>query len=213
MGFERLQLNTLYSQNSRGKIESYILSALTQVMLTMGRLVNDLVWFTSQEFNFFSVPDNVTTGSSIMPQKRNLDVMELVRANVAVVASYQMQVQEMYKNLISGYNRDLQLSKEPLMRDIDITTHTIGVCELLIKGLKPNKKSLEAAFSKELQATHEVYKLVKKGMPFREAYREIKEHLDDIKEIDPEEQVKQNASVGGPGNLQLEEYDKQLKGL
>src|SRR3989344_9301619 len=114
LGFSGVQVNSLYCQKARGKFESAYMEALAQIMLTLGKFANDMILFTSQEFDFFSVDSSLTTGSSIMPQKHNLDVMEIVRGNVSVVIANQLLVKDLSKNLISGYNRDGQLMKKPV---------------------------------------------------------------------------------------------------
>jgi argininosuccinate lyase len=105
LGFERVQQNSLYCQTSRGKFESLILESLVQVMLTLGRFAQDMILFTTQEFNYFDVDESMTTGSSIMPQKKNLDYMEVLRGQVSLVISFQHQVQDLTKNHLSGYNK------------------------------------------------------------------------------------------------------------
>ena len=93
LGFERVQVNALYCQNSRGKIEAATISALMQIMMSLGKIANDLVVFSCQEFSFFKVDQSLTTGSSIMPQKQNLDIMEVLRANVSIMQALQIQCQ------------------------------------------------------------------------------------------------------------------------
>lgn len=206
LGFQRIQKNSLYCQNSRGKVESFVASCLAQIMMTLGKIANDLVWFNTYEFNFFSVTDQMTTGSSIMPQKKNLDVMELLRANSGLILTYQTQLQELGRNLPSGYNRDLQLSKETLFKALGIARESLKVMALMFKNLRPNKRVLVQSLSKELFITNEVFKLVKKGIPFREAYQRIKENIDNIKIGNLEKRIKENISLGAVGNLDLDSY-------
>ena len=211
--FKRTQVNSLYAVNSRGLTESYILSVLTQIMMTLGRLSNEMIWFSTPEFNFFSLPLEFTTGSSIMPQKRNPDVFEIVRSNVNVIVGLQTQTKDICKNLISGYNRDTQLTKEPLIKGMGITRRSLEVLSLVMKKIKPNTKVLMNSFTPELFDTHEVIKYVKQGMPFRDAYQKVKENLDKIEISDPVSAIKEVKSLGGPGNLNLKNYkiDKVLK--
>jgi argininosuccinate lyase len=210
--FKRTQINSLYAMNSRGKTESYILAVCTQIMMTLGRLANEMIWFTTPEFNFFDLPWKFTTGSSIMPQKRNPDVFEIMRSNVNVIVALQTQVKDISKNLISGYNRDTQLTKEPLIKGLGITRRSLEAAVLVMSGVKPNKKVLLKSLTPEMFANNEANKLVKKGMPFRDAYQYIKEHLDKIKVPDPIKAIKEVKSLGGPGNLGLKNYkiDKPL---
>lgn len=173
MGFSKTQKNPMYCAMSRGKFENIILQALSQVMFDLGKLANDLVWFTTKEFNFFDLPEEFKTGSSVMPQKRNFDFLELVRGNASVFFGYQFQVQEVVKNLFSGYNRDMQLTKEPYSKGIKLAINTIEIMDLVVSNLKVNKENLKLACSSEIYATQRAYQLVKKGIPFRDAYREV----------------------------------------
>ncbi len=121
LGFEKIQNNLLYVNNSRGKIESIILFALVQVMLDLAKLSEDLILFTREEFEYFTLPNEVLFGSSIMPQKKNPDVLEQIRARYVQVESYLFMVLNILKGLPSGYNRDLQLTKEALIKGFQIT--------------------------------------------------------------------------------------------
>ena len=210
--FKRTQINSLYAVNSRGKTESYILAVSTQIMMTLGRLANEMIWFTTPEFNFFHLPWEFTTGSSIMPQKRNPDVFEILRSNVSVIVALQTQIKDISKNLISGYNRDTQLTKEPLIKGLGITRRSLEIAALIMPKIKPNAKVLIKSLTTEMFANHEANKLVKKGMPFREAYQQVKENLDKLTVPDPVKAIKEVVSLGGPGNLGLENYkiDKPL---
>jgi len=173
MGFEGVIDNPMYAQLSRGKVEGMLLCALSSVMLDLNRLATDIALFSMDEFTFVGLPKKLCTGSSIMPQKKNPDVLELVRAKYHVVLGEQFKVQSMTANLISGYNRDMQLTKEPVMNSIDITQMCLQIMTLIVKGLKINKTVCKKAMTKELYATEEAYKLVKKGMSFREAYKMV----------------------------------------
>jgi len=212
LGFKRTQINSLYAVNSRGKTESFILAVGTQIMMTLGRLANEMIWFTTPEFNFFHLPWQFTTGSSIMPQKRNPDVFEILRSNVNVIVALQTQIKDISKNLISGYNRDTQLTKEPLIKGLGITRRSLEIAALMMPKIKPRKEVLMKSLTPEMFANNEANKLVKKGMPFRDAYQQVKENLDKLKVPDPVRAIKESRSLGGPGNLGLEHYniDKPL---
>ena len=131
--------------------------------------------FTTKEFDFFTLPDSFKTGSSIMPQKKNYDVLELIRGNVGIFNGFQHQIENVVKNLPLGYNRDFQLTKEPYIKGMKLALDTIEIMTLIVKNLKVKKQNLENACTPELYATDEALKLVKKGKSFREAYQEIKE--------------------------------------
>jgi len=210
--FQRLQVNSLYAVNSRGSTESYILSVLTKNMMTLGRLATEMIWFTTPEFDFFNLPWEFTTGSSIMPQKRNPDIFEIVRGNVNVIVALQTQVKDISSRLISGYNRDTQLTKEPLIKGLGIARRSLEVVSLVMSKVTPKKDVLMKSLAPEFFAVHEANRLVKEGMPFRDAYKYIKEHLSEIKMEDPVKAIKEVISIGGPGNLQLNKYkiDKPL---
>lgn len=206
LGFGRTQINSLYCVNSRGTTESYIMSVLTQIMMTLGRLANEMIWYTTPEFNFFDLPWEFTTGSSLMPQKRNPDIFEIVRSNVNVIVGLQTQVKDICKNLICGYNRDTQLTKEPLIKSLGIARRSLEVVALVMEKVTPKKEVLMNSFSPELFAVHTANKYVKQGMPFRDAYQKVKEELDQLQISDPIEAIKEVESLGGPGNLGLENY-------
>ncbi len=175
MGFSRVQKNPIYAQLSLGKFESTVLHALTQVMFDLNKLSSDLVLFSMSEFGFFSLPAEFCTGSSIMPQKKNPDVLELVRARYHCVLADEFKVKSLSSNLISGYNRDIQLTKEPVMASFKCTIDCLEIMCLVVAGLKVNKENCSKACSKELSATEKAYKLVKKGAAFRDAYRKVGE--------------------------------------
>jgi len=175
LGFKRIQENPMYCAFSRGKFEHMVLQSLSSVMFDLGKLATDLMLFTMKELNFFNLPDSFKTGSSIMPQKKNYDVLELVRGNIAISNGYQEQIGNVIKNLPIGYNRDFQLTKEPYLKGIKLVRETIQVMTLVVKNLEAKKENLEAACTPELYATDEALKLVKQGVSFRDAYQQIKQ--------------------------------------
>jgi len=175
LGFKKVQENPMYCGFSRGKFENITLQAIGSALFDLGKISNDLLIFTTKEFDFFTLPDSFKTGSSIMPQKKNYDVLELIRGNVAVFNGYQNQIENIIKNLFSGYNRDFQLTKEPFIKGIKLALETIQISTLVIKNLEAKKINLENACTTELYATDEALKLVKKGKSFRDAYQEVKE--------------------------------------
>jgi len=213
LGFARTQVNSLYCQNSRGKFESVFLEGLSQIMMTLGRFANDLLLFTASEFVFFEVPGELTTGSSIMPQKKNLDAMEILRGNVSVVIGYEQMVKDIAKNLLSGYNRDLQLIKKPVMGSVAIVWDSIAVVRLFVESIKPKQEAIEKKITKEIFMADIANSLVKEqGMPFRDAYLQAKKGMDSG-EIDFQENIKSKTSLGAPGNLGLDDYQKRIEEL
>lgn len=178
LGFKKVQENPIYCQNSKGKFEATIISSLIPVMQTVNKLSSDIMLFTTQEFHFFTVSDQITTGSSIMPQKKNVDIAELLRSKVHILLGYYVQIVSMSSNLISGYNRDLQDVKKPLMESFATTLGSLQVTGILLQNITPNKEVLKQAMTDDLFATEKVMELVKKGIPFREAYQKIKKSME-----------------------------------
>lgn len=174
LGFKRVQENPIYVQHSRGKFEITILHSLCQVMFDVNKIAMDLIVFSMPEFGFFELPDEFCTGSSMMPQKKNPDVLELLRAKYHKVLSYEFQVRSVLGNLISGYNRDVQLTKKPTLNGFRTTEESLKVLTLVFRNLKVNKSNCEQALTDDLYDTEKVYRLVKQGVPFREAYKNIK---------------------------------------
>ncbi len=177
LGFKKVQQNTLYVQNSRGKFELMVLAAISQVMLDLNKLATDMLLFSTAEFGFISLPEELTTGSSIMPHKRNPDVLEIIRAKNGVISGHYIQISSIISNLPSGYNRDFQLTKEPYMKSIDTVKDCIDMMALAVKGMGINKEKCKSAMTQELYATKKIYELVKKNIPFREAYKKVKDEL------------------------------------
>src|SRR3989339_490709 len=147
LGFAKVQNNVLYANNSRGKFESVILSALSQVMLDLGKFSTDLILFSTPEFGYFEIPLELCTGSSLMPQKKNPDVLESIRAKCSVLLSYGFQCKEIIKSLPSGYNRDFSLTKEPLIKGMEIALSSLKITNLVVKNLKVNKNNLLKGFT------------------------------------------------------------------
>ena len=213
--FKRTQNNVMYCQNSRGKIEGMVLESCVQLMLTMNKLASDLLFFTTQEFHFFDISDSIATGSSIMPQKKNLDVAELIRGRTATVIAQKNELTMNIVNKISGYHRDGQEIKRPLFLGLRYTETSLEVMSVVIKNIKPVKKVLYDAMTPQLFAAHKAFEQVKKGVPFRDAYIEVGANLDKI-EVSPKEMekmLKDSTHQGGTGNLGLNKLEKELQKL
>lgn len=211
LGFDKIQNNSLYVQNSRGKIEASILSSLISLLQTINKFVSDVMLFTSSEFDYFQVNQSIASGSSIMPQKKNVDLAELLRSKVHVVLGNYTTMVSISGNLPSGYNRDLQDSKKPLFESLKITKESLAVCEILVNNLLPNQEVLKKALTQDLFATHQVFSLVKKGMAFRLAYNLVKNdkfsyNLQNVKKI-----LQASSHVGGTGNLGLNNVFKSIR--
>ncbi len=172
--FAKIQQNPMYCGLSRGLFELVILHALAMPMLLAGRFAADMLLFTTEEFGFFSLPKEYTTGSSIMPNKQNYDLFEIMRANAGVFASYQSQVQHIVSGLPSGYARDLQLTKLPVVKGFELCMKTLELLIAVLPKLQVHAAALHAAMSPEMYATEQVYELVKGGQSFRDAYVHVK---------------------------------------
>jgi argininosuccinate lyase len=174
LGFAEIHEPVTAVQLARGKAESQLLFECTLFMQDLGRLAADLLLFYTQEFAFVTLPTSFTTGSSIMPQKRNPDVFELVRGRSAVALSCLTEVLGIVAKLPSGYQRDLQLIKPPLFRGIDLALSSAAIMALAIDGVRfrPDAVKLDPA----IHAAEEANALVaREGIPFREAYRRVGE--------------------------------------
>jgi len=173
LGFKKVQRNPLYVQNSRGKFESTILHSLSQEMFDLNKISSDIILFSMPEIGYLELSDEICTGSSIMPHKKNPDVLELVRANYHVVNSYESRIKNITSNLISGYNRDLQLTKEPVMRGFDITKSSLDVMSVVFEKMTVNEKKCKDALTEEIYSAEKAMNLAKDSN-FRDAYRKVK---------------------------------------
>ncbi len=174
LGFAKVQENPIYCQHSRGKFEAFVLHGLVQILYDLNRAASDLILFSMPEFGFFRLPENLCTGSSIMPQKKNPDVLELLRARFHELLSLEQRMLSIGANLIHGYHRDMQLTKEPFLRGLSVAARCVFAARLVFEGLEVDRQRCKAAMSSELFATEEAYRLVAQGVPFRDAYLQVK---------------------------------------
>lgn len=177
LGFEKVQESPLYVQNSRGKFEGSLLHSLSQILFDLNKMASDIILFSMPEFGYFELAEEHCTGSSIMPHKKNPDVMELVRAKYHQVLAYEFQTKSLIANLISGYNRDLQLTKEPVMKGFEITKSCLAIMAPVIEKLEVSEEHCKKAMTEELYTVKAAHELVKKGIPFRKAYAEISQQF------------------------------------
>jgi argininosuccinate lyase len=173
LGFEDLNYNVVYAQMGRGKTERILAQAMSNVAATLGKLAMDATLFLNQNFAFISFPDELTTGSSIMPHKKNPDVFELIRAKCNSLQALPNELTMLTTNLPSGYHRDLQLIKEKLFPAITTLKNCLAMTQLMISAINVKKNILEDEKYKFLFSVEEVNKLVLAGVPFRDAYRNI----------------------------------------
>ena len=222
LGFSRVQNNVIYAQNSRGKIEAAIVQALAQMMLDLSKLAQDIRLFSTAEYGFFQLPQELCTGSSIMPQKRNLGVMELVRARAQTVLALQQQILGIVSGLPSGYNMDYQETKRPFMEALDIVQESLEICTLVVSSLDVNTERLTAACTFELFAADRAYEIASAAkLPFRDAYRivaaEVTARLDRNLPLPAEsqeqliERLAARSHLGGAGNPGLTQLHRQIE--
>ena len=172
LGFDATQSPVTAAQLSRGKAESALLFEIALMMQDLSRMASDLLLFYTQEFAYVSLAAEVTTGSSIMPQKRNPDVLELLRASSATTQACLDEALMITAKLPSGYHRDLQRLKSPLFRSIDLAVDSVDIMSYVLEGLQFLPENID--MDEGIFATAEAYRLVtEEGMPFREAYQQI----------------------------------------
>jgi argininosuccinate lyase len=209
LGFDRLQINPMYAQNSRGKFEVMALQASLHAMQDVRRLAWDLSLFTTQEFDFVTLPVEYTTGSSIMPNKANPDVVELLRASAATTEAAIHEIQSVL-SLPSGYQRDLQLTKAPLIRGVESALRALALVPEMVEGLGFNEEKMEAAISLEMFATDIALEQAARGVPFRAAYLSAKHKLDMLDAPEPAQSLAERVSPGACGDLRLDEIRLRL---
>lgn len=173
LGFDDLNYNVVYAQMGRGKTERIMAQAMSNVAATIGKLAMDCTLFLNQNFAFISFPDELTTGSSIMPHKKNPDVFELVRAKCNGIQALPNEIALLITNLPSGYHRDLQLLKEKLFPAIQTLKDCLSMTHLMISAVEVKENILADEKYKYLFSVEEVNKLVLGGMPFRDAYKKV----------------------------------------
>ncbi|WP_340104457.1 argininosuccinate lyase [Rhodohalobacter sp. 8-1] len=204
LGFAKPLVCSTTSQLSRGWVELQYVQYLCGLTAVLNRLAADIIQYSGEISPYFTLDDAVCTGSSIMPQKKNPDLAELIRGRHSANIGHAATLQSLTMNLNSGYHRDLQLTKEPVLKAVRNTLESLAACTLLVKSVSINKEELQKACSAELFAAEEAYKLVKEdGMSFRDAYRKIKESSGGA-DIDPHQKLKESTHLGSTGNPGLE---------
>ncbi|CAM3461893.1 argininosuccinate lyase [Zobellia roscoffensis] len=173
MGFDTLKYNVVAAQMGRGKVEKATAFGMANIAATLSKLAMDICLYMSQNFNFLSFPDELTTGSSIMPHKKNPDVFELVRGKCNKLQSIPNQLTLVINNLPSGYHRDLQLVKEIIVPAIQDMKACIEILTFSLKEMKVNKGILEDPKYDYLFSVDTLNELVQSGMPFRDAYKKM----------------------------------------
>lgn len=211
LGFRAVQTHVAAVQLSRGKLELHVVHALVQVAATINRLASDLVLFNTAEFGFVELPAEYCTGSSIMPQKQNPDVLELARATYHRLLAEMQVLLTLPANLPSGYHRDLQLTKEAVMRSVLLTHDLLDALLHLLPGVRFRPEKLQKATTPELFATARALELVLRGVPFREAYRQAASEVDSLDTPDAQTALAAYSTAGTPGNGAPERLREQLR--
>ena len=207
LGFAGLDRNVATVQGGRGKLEAAALFWCTQLGHELGRLSQDVILFSAEEYGYLVLPAELATGSSIMPHKRNPDLFELTRARAAALEGDLVALLQIKGKLAGGYQRDFQLLKEPLMRGLDRTGAMLGVVAQAIPRLGVDRRRCAAALEGGALATDEVMRRVEQGRPFRVAYREVAAALaagERFEAPTPQRIVSRRTSTGGIGNLGLD---------
>ena len=199
LNFGSMQTHVTVVQLSRGKLELHAVHALLQVAATFNRMASDLILFNTSEFGFVNLPAEFCTGSSIMPQKKNPDVLELVRANYHRILAEMNVLMTLPANLPSGYHRDLQLTKESVMKSLLLTHDVVVAMDNLIPGITFMPDKMQEATTTELYATSIALEKVMEGTPFRDAYREAANRVETIQSPSADEALNNYRVEGYPG--------------
>ncbi|KRD74992.1 argininosuccinate lyase [Lysobacter sp. Root983] len=211
LGFGRLQVSAAYAQLSRGKFEMGAIEALSSALLDLRRLAWDLSLFTSAEFDFVALPAEYTTGSSIMPNKRNPDVIELMRASYSAAAAARTEIEQLL-SLPSGYHRDLQFSKGAIFHAFGRGLAALELLPDLLRNLEWKPARLRAALDPSMYATDLAVDLAREGLPFRDAYKQAADPAR-WAQGDPEASLAARVSPGAAADLRLDSLRQRLQDL
>lgn len=209
LGFEGMHHNVVYAQMSRGRTEQAALTAISSLAATVSRLAMDVCLYNSQNFGFVILPDDLTTGSSIMPHKKNPDVAELLRAKTNRMKALPMEVTMVLSNLPSGYHRDMQLLKEILMPAFDEILDCLDIATFMLEHMKVKQNLLDDAKYDLLFSVERVNELVINGVPFRDAYKQVGAEIGDGSYTAPREL--KHTHEGSIGNLQTQEIEARME--
>ncbi|MEM6397062.1 MAG: argininosuccinate lyase [Bacteroidota bacterium] len=211
LGFRDLNYNVVHAQMGRGKTEHFLAFGLAALGATISKLANDICTFCSQNFAFFKLPDELSTGSSIMPHKKNPDVAELLRAKGNGLQNLPAEVSLLTSNLISGYHRDLQLSKDIIFPALKTTHDCLQMTDYLLQHLQPQPDLLDDPKYRYLTTVEVVNQLVLSGHPFREAYQIVGRSVEDGT-FEPETEIAHThlGSLGYPAQDEVDEKWRQI---
>ncbi len=209
LGFEKLHFNVINAQNSRGKMEKTLSFALAGIAGTLNRLASDICWYINQHFGFISFPDELTTGSSIMPHKKNPDVFELIRAKTNQIQAIPSAVTLLLTNSTTGYHRDLQLLKEEIFPGIENLRDCLSMTTFMLQSIEVKKDLLGDSFYQYLFSVEKVNELVLNGMAFRDAYRQVGREIE-AGDFKVDQSKLSHTHEGSIGNLGLDNLKSQM---
>ena len=212
LNFDRVHVTSTFAQMSRGRTEKLAAVAIAQVASTVARFAADVVHYASQNFRFIKLPDAFTTGSSIMPHKKNPDVFEVLRARCNRLQSVPTEIGFVLTNLPSGYHRDLQFIKDRIVPAIDELTLILRVLTHVAPHIQPIDDILENGMYQHLFSVDRVDELVRSGVPFRDAYRQVAQEISDGAIMRPLPSTNQNerSALGSIGNVGIADLRKRL---
>ena len=211
LGFESMNYNVVYAQMGRGKVEKIVANAIASIAETLGKMSMDICVFMSQNFGFLTFPDSLTTGSSIMPHKKNPDVFELIRAKSNKLIALPNEISMITSNLISGYHRDLQLIKENFMPAFAEIQDCLSITDYMLQHIIINKDILADSKYDYLFSVEEVNRRVLSGTPFRDAYKQVGQEIESGN-FEVNKDVK-HTHEGSIGNLCNNEILLQMKAV
>ncbi len=209
LGFSKVQRSPVDVQNSRGRHEAAVLQWAASAGGVLEKFLWDVSLYTTEEFGFLGLPDAFTTGSSIMPQKKNPDVVELARGRCRELRGWAGLVEQVASGLPSSYHRDLQLLKRPVVTALRHADELFAVLARLVLALQVKTEAAGVACTDALYAAHQAYVLVGRGLPFREAYRQVAKQLQEGT-FAPDREALTATHLGGPGQLALEDLAADL---
>ena len=209
LGFKELKYNVLASQMNRGKIEKSLSIALSSIATTLSTFCSDICFYMTQELNFISFPNEMTTGSSIMPHKKNPDVFELIRAKCNSIKALPNELILMSNNLTSGYHRDYQIFKGRIIDGILDAIECIKVFNYSINKIKVRKNILDDDKYKFIFSVENLNELVKNGKTFRDSYNQISKEIKN-NSFKPNKTIK-HTLIGGIHNLSLDQIELKMK--
>ena len=209
LGLDKMNINSVYAQMTRGKSEKILAFAMSTIAATIGKMANDICLFTNQNFGFITFPSELTTGSSIMPHKKNPDVFELIRAKSSRIQALPNELALLTNNLMTGYNRDYQLTKEILFPAIKDLKDCLDIFSFMLQHIEVKDDILKDEKYDYLFSVENINELMLSGSSFRDAYREVGNSIENGTYNYRKEELK-HTHKGSIGNLALDEISAQF---